>query len=171
MNETPEELDALQRLLDASIGSAGRHLTAIITQPRRLSARQLVTALTGMKVLVVATVTAAGEPRTSCVDGHFLHGTWMFGTAGYARKARDLQARPAISATHVDGEQLAAFTHGQAEYITPDDPRFEPFDKHFIGHYGSSSRDWGPEPVFVEIRPEWMVGYAMNADEFPSTVD
>ena len=168
MNETPEELEALQRFLDASAGSAGPHLTAIITEPRRLTAHQLVAALTGMKVLVVATVTAAGEPRTSCVDGHFLHGTWMFGTAGYAQKARHLRARPAVSATHVDGERMAVFVHGRAEYITPDDPRFEPFDKHFVGHYGSSPRDWGPEPVFVEIRPEWMVGYAMNASEFPS---
>ena len=168
MNETPEELEALQRLLDASIGSAGRHLTAIVSPPRRLSARQLVAALAGMKVLVVATVTAAGEPRTSCVDGHFLHGTWMFGTAGYAHKARDLAARPAISVTHVDGERMAVFTHGRADYITPDDPRFAPFDAHFIAHYGSSPREWGPEPVFIEVRPHWMVAYAMDAAGFPS---
>src|SRR5262245_54282633 len=113
MKETPEELAALQRRLDESIGSSGEHLIGIVTPPRRLSARQLVAALTGMKVLVVATVTAAGEPRTSCVDGHFLHGTWLFSTAGSAYKARHLRARPTLSATHVDGERLAVFTHGQ----------------------------------------------------------
>src|SRR5215510_13410844 len=140
MRETPEELEALQTLLDASIAGSGAHLTGIVSASRRLSARQLVTALTGMKVLVVATVTATGEPRTSCVDGHFLHGTWMFGTAGNAHKARDLRARPAVSVTYVDGERIAVFTHGYAEYITVDDPRFGPFDEHFIGHYGSSPR-------------------------------
>src|SRR5262245_58707734 len=88
MNESPVELDGLQRLLDDSITSAGGHLRKIITGPRRLTARQLVAALTGMKVLVVATVNPAGQPRTSCVDGHFLHGTWIFGTAAIAQKAR-----------------------------------------------------------------------------------
>src|SRR5262245_33444161 len=169
MKETPEELAGLQRLLDESISSSGAHLTGIVTPPRRLSARQLVAALTGMKVLVVATVTAAGEPRTSCVDGHFLHGTWMFGTDAKAHKARHLRARPAVSVTHADGERMAAFTHGRAEYITERDPGFWPYEEHFIAHYGSSPRDWGPDPVFVRVRPTWMVGYAMNAAEFPDS--
>jgi len=119
MQETPEELAALQRLLDESIGSSGQHLVDIVQESWRLSAQQLVTALTGMKVLVVATVTAAGEPRTSCVDGHFLHGTWMFSTAASAYKARHLRVRPALSVTHVDGERMAVFAHGYAEYLTP----------------------------------------------------
>lgn len=160
---------ALRSLLDASIGSAGDHLTSIVNERRRLTAEQVVAALTGMKVLVVATVTAAGEPRTSCVDGHFLHGTWLFGTAASAHKARDLRARPALSVTHVDGERMALFTHGYAHYIAMDDPEFPECDEHFIGHYGSSPREWGPDPVFVRVRPTWMVGYAMNAADFPTS--
>jgi hypothetical protein len=169
MKETPEELDALQRLLDASIAGSGPHLTDIIKPGRQLTARQVVTALTGMKVLVVATVTAAGEPRTSCVDGHFLNGTWMFGTSAGAVKARHLRTRPALSATHADGERMAVFTHGIAEYIAPENPAFGPYDEHFIAHYGSSPRDWGPTPVFVRIRPTWMVGFAMSAAEYPES--
>jgi len=169
MKETPEELAAMQSLLDRSIAGSGRHLTSIVTEPRRLTARQLVTALTGMRVLVVATVTAAGEPRTSCVDGHFLNGTWMFGTSASAVKARHLRTRPALSATHADGERMAIFTHGTAEYITPDEPGFAPYEEHFIAHYGSSPRDWGPTPVFVRVRPTWMVGYAMTAADFPES--
>jgi hypothetical protein len=168
MRETPEELAALQRLLDESIGSAGPHLLAIVSESRRLSAPQLVTALTGMKVLVVATVTAAGEPRTSCVDGHFLHGTWIFSTDGRSYKARHSRVRPAVSVTHVDGERMAVFAHGYVDYITPGDPGFAPLDDHFVAHYGSSPSDWGPEPVFLRLRPTWMVGFAMNATEFPS---
>jgi hypothetical protein len=169
VQETPEELAALQHLLDESIGSSGAHLTGIVTPPRRLSARQLVAALTGMKVLVVATVTAAGEPRTSCVDGHFLHGTWAFSTAASAHKARHLRARPALSATHVDGERLGVFTHGHADYITADDAAFGPLEEHFVAHYGSSPRQWCPDPIFVYVRPTWMVGFAMNAAEFPDS--
>lgn len=167
MRETPEELDALQRLLDESVAASGTHLRNIVTDRRRLSAGQLVAALTGMKVLVLATVTATGEPRTSCVDGHFLHGTWIFSTAAYAYKARHLRARPALSATHADGERMAVFTHGRAEYLTVSDPGFARLDEHYIEHYGSSPRDWGPEPVFIRVRPTWMVGYAMNAADFP----
>ncbi|HZN77279.1 MAG TPA: pyridoxamine 5'-phosphate oxidase family protein [Micromonosporaceae bacterium] len=167
MQETPEELAALQRLLDESIGSSGQHLVDIVQESWRLSAQQLVTALTGMKVLVVATVTAAGEPRTSCVDGHFLHGTWMFSTAASAYKARHLRVRPALSVTHVDGERMAVFAHGYAEYLTPGDDGFEPLEAHFVAHYGSSPREWSPNPVFVRLRPTWMVGFAMNATEFP----
>jgi pyridoxine/pyridoxamine 5'-phosphate oxidase len=169
MRETADELADLQRLLDASIASAGPHLTSIISAPRQLTARQLVTALTGMKVLVVATVTAAGEPRTSCVDGHFLNATWVFGTEAGAVKARHLRARPAISATHADGERMAVFTHGTAEYISPEDQGFQLYDEHYIAHYGSSPREWGPAPVFVRIRPKWMAAYSMTPAEFPES--
>jgi hypothetical protein len=166
MRETQDEIEALQRLLDDSIASAGAHLTGIVTESRRLSARQLVVELAGMKVLVVATVTATGEPRTSCVDGHFLHGTWIFSTAASARKARHLRARPALSVTHADGERMALFAHGRGEYITASDPGFGPLDEYFIEQYGSSPTEWSPDPVFVRLRPHWMVAYAMNAPTF-----
>ena len=169
MNETREELEALQRLIDKSVGSSGAHLTGIVTPPRRLSAGQLVAALTGMKVIVVATVTATGEPRTSCADGHFWHGTWIFGTDASAHKARHLRARPALSVTHADGERMALFTHGHAELIAVQDPGFQPLDEHFIAHYGSSPKEWSADPVFIRVRPTWMIGYAMNAAEFPES--
>ena len=41
MLETPEELDRLQELLDASMRSAGPHLREIIAEDRRLHARAL----------------------------------------------------------------------------------------------------------------------------------
>ena len=144
MKESPDELDALQRLLDDSIASAGGHLRKIIT------------------------VNSAGEPRTSCVDGHFLHGTWIFGTAATARKARHLRARPALSVTYADGEKMALFAHGRAEYIAESDTGFQPLDEHYIAHYGSSPRDWGPAPVFIRLHPHWMVAYAMDAATFPA---
>src|SRR6476646_8847595 len=115
MYETDDEVAALQRLLDASYGTATDHLRGIISDDRRLTAGDLVALLTGMKVLSVATVTAHGEPRISALDGHFLHGTWSFGTSGSAAKARHLERRPAVSVAHIDGEELAVFSHGYAE--------------------------------------------------------
>src|SRR4051812_7552233 len=100
MLETPDETAALQALLDASHAKASGHLRSIIDDDRTLTAEQLVALLTGMKVLSVATVTASGEPRISALDGHFLHGTWTFGTSGTSAKAKHLEARPAVRGAH-----------------------------------------------------------------------
>ncbi len=167
MHETAEEIEALQRLLERSAGGAGPQLTEIITPQRRLTARQVIAELTGMKVLVVATVTSSGEPRTSAVDGHFLHGQWLFGTDERAHKARQLKANPAVSATYADAERVAVFTHGHVDYITPGHPLFAECDAHFADYYGSSPTGWTPHPVFFKLRPKWMVGYSANAGELP----
>ena len=58
MLETPEEIDRLQQLLDRSAAGAGPHLRSIITDSHRLSAIEVCERLQGMRVLVVATVTA-----------------------------------------------------------------------------------------------------------------
>src|SRR3954452_8998260 len=123
MLETPDETAALQALLDASHAKASGHLRNIIDDDRTLTATDLVALLTGMKVLSVATVTAAGEPRISALDGHFLHGTWSFSTSRTAAKAAHLAARPATSVAHVDGEAMAVFSHGDALRMTPGHPR------------------------------------------------
>jgi hypothetical protein len=78
MLETPEELDRLQQLLDASMASAGPHLRDIIGEERRISARALAERLQGLCLLVLATATADGRPLTAPVDGYFLHGTFWF---------------------------------------------------------------------------------------------
>lgn len=168
MHETEEEIADLQRLLDASIGRANGHLTGIVSDERRLDARQLVTELTGMKVLVVATVTAGGEPRTSCVDGHFHHGRWLFGTSPTAIKAKHLLARPAVSATYVDGERIGVFTHGKANVVS-EGPEFEAYNAYFTEFYGSDPQTWDEVGVvYAAIEPSWMVAYATEPASFPA---
>ncbi len=80
MLENPEEIDRLQQLLDRSAASAGPHLRGIITDERRLSAVRVTERLQGMRLLVVATMTADGRPLTGPVDGYFLHGSFYFGS-------------------------------------------------------------------------------------------
>ena len=164
MLETLEETAALQTLLDASIARATGHLRAIITDDRTLTAEQLVGLLTGMKVLSVATVTAAGEPRISALDGHFLHGTWTFSTSGTSAKAKHLAARPAVSVAHVDGEDLALFTHGYADLMQPGPERDE-VEAHWTAHYGSSPWSWGDDIRMYRLRMTWAVAYAFKRDE------
>jgi general stress protein 26 len=117
MLETPEELDNLQRLLDHSMAGAGGHLRGIITGERRLSAAGLAGRLQGMRLLVVATVTADGRPPAGPVDGYFLHGTFWFSSGRNSVRMRHLAARPAVSATHLPGEELAVTVHGRAELV------------------------------------------------------
>src|SRR3954463_6901857 len=157
MLETPDETASIQALLDASHAKASGHLRNIIDDDRALTAEQLVALLTGMKVLSVATVTAAGEPRISALDGHFLHGTWTFSTSGTAAKARHLAARPAVSVAHVDGEELAVFSHGQAEQLHESDAGWAETLGHWTEHYGSSPLSWGEEVRLYRLRPHWMV--------------
>jgi hypothetical protein len=122
MLETPEEMASLQALLDSSMASAGSHLRDVITDERRLTALQLTERLHGMRLLVLATVTADGRPLTGPVDGYFLHGTFWFSTATASVRRRHLALRPACSATHLPGDELAVTVHGRAEVSALDDP-------------------------------------------------
>ena len=165
MKETSAELDALQALLDRSHAGGGAHLRAIITDERTLSARELTGLLTGMRTLAVATVTAAGEPRVSGLDGHLLHGRWVFTTDGTAHKARHLRARPATSAAYLEGDDLGVFTHGHVEFLDTGHPDREEVEAHLTAHYGSSPSSWAEDIVYCRIEPTWMVGYAFKRSE------
>ena len=168
MLETADDLAALQRLLDGSRAASTGHLTGIITDERALTAADLAALLTGMKVLSVATVTAKGEPRISALDGHFLHGTWTFGTSGTAAKARHLEARPAVSVAHIDGEEMAVFSHGYADRMAPADPDWDETLAHWTAHYDSSPLTWGEDIRMYRLRPTWMVGYAGDRESLLS---
>ncbi|TWD82867.1 pyridoxamine 5'-phosphate oxidase [Kribbella amoyensis] len=162
MKETSEELSELQRLLDAAYAGSTDHLKAIIHGERKLDATELTKALTGMRTLNLATVTARHEPRISAVDGHFLHARWVFTTSGTAAKARHLRARPAASVSYVDGERIGVFSHGDVEFLTAADPDFQEIEDHLTAHYGSSPSSWGDEIVYCRLQPHWMVGYAFD---------
>lgn len=168
MRESEADLDRLQTLLEESLVGSTEHLRSIVRSGEtNLTARQLVNALTGMRVLVVATTTARGEPRTSAADGHFLAGNWIFSTSGTAAKARHLAARPAVSVTHLDGERLGVFTHGTVERLTPGHADFGWVDEYLTEFYGSSPATWGPDIAYFRVRPSWMVAYAADPAAFP----
>ncbi len=174
MFETPEELASLDSLLAASFGRAGDHLTSIISSDRRLSGADLARYLVGVRHLVVASVTAAGEPRCSAVDGLFLHGRFWFSTSGASFKARHLERRPALSAAHVVGDDVAVFVHGRARIV-----RGGPGDADALRHYWTevyeaSPEDWVPSPSdarYVEIVPSSMYSYAFSRERFEAMCD
>ena len=132
MLETPDDLARLQSLLDASRARSTEHLRGIINDERTLTAAHIAALLTGMKVISVATVTARGEPRISAMDGHFLRGTWTFSTSRTAAKARHLARRPAVSVAHVDGEEVAVFSHGRVVELAGEE--LAAVDAHWADH-------------------------------------
>ncbi len=162
MWETAEELTALQALLDDSFATSSQHLLSIMEPQRRLTASRLVGELPSPAVLNVATVTARGEPRVSAVDGHFLHGRWHFTTLATSAKARQLAARPAVSASYTPRDGFGVFCHGTAVALAGADKQM--LRDHFTQTYGSDPEDWGGIAYF-RIDPHWLTAFAMTAEE------
>lgn len=164
MWETPDDITALQQLIDRSFETASPHLTSIMTPERRLSAERLVAELPSPAVLNIASVTARGEPRISAVDGHFMHGHWYFTTAGNSPKARQLAARPGISASFTPRDGYGVFCHGTAALVGPGPERQMVID-HFIATYGQSPEEFGVGIAYVRIDATWLVAFAMTEEE------
>jgi hypothetical protein len=162
VRETSEEVDELQRLLDESFERSSDHLLSIMEPQRRLSAQRLVADLPSPAVLNIATVTARGEPRVSAVDGHFLHGRWHFTTGADSPKARQLAARPAISASYTPKDGYGVFCHGRAVLLDGADRQM--LRDHFTATYGSDPEEWG-SIAYIRVEPHWMTAFAMTDDE------
>jgi general stress protein 26 len=169
MLETPEELGNLQRLLDRSMAGAGEHLRGIITGERRLSAADLAGRLPGMRLLTVATVTADGRPLAGPVDGYFLHGTFWFSSGRNSVRMRHLAARPAVSATHLPGEELAVTVHGRAELVELRDPAAAELRQAMLDWYvprqGPEFESWlnALDAVAARIEPAKMFTFSVQS--------
>jgi hypothetical protein len=146
MLETPEELVALQALLDESAAAAGPHMREIITEERRVDAAELTRRLTGMRLLTVATVTADHRPLTGPFDGYFLHGAWWFSSGPESVRVRHLRARPAVSATYLMGEEMAVTVHGRAELFDVQGPECADLRQAMLDFYlpkqGPAFQEW-----------------------------
>jgi nitroimidazol reductase NimA-like FMN-containing flavoprotein (pyridoxamine 5'-phosphate oxidase superfamily) len=145
VHETPEDLAALQQLLDESYASAGKHLLSIHTRKRRLSASRLAEMLTKVRVLALSTVSAKGEPISGPVDGLFYRGRFYFGSAPESVRFKHVRARPAVSAVHTVGEELAVTVHGVAREIDVRAAEHEGFLGYLREVYPEWDT-WWPEP-------------------------
>ena len=113
-------------------------------------------------MLNIATVTAAGEPRISAVDGHFLNDHWYFTTEIRSPKARQLLARPAVSASFTPRDGYGVFCHGTAAALHGEQQ--EMLHEHFTEVYGVSPESLG-DIAYFRIDARWMVGFAMTDAE------
>jgi hypothetical protein len=165
MHERPEDLAALQAVIDDSYANAGAHLLGIHAPERRLDAAAVAAELTGMRLLVLATTTGDGRPITGPVDGVFYRGRFHFGSSPESVRFRHIRQRPDVSATHLPGEHLAITVHGTAEVIDVGAPEHAEFRQAlldiYLPRYGDS---WMPileGGMFARIHPRRMFTFSM----------
>jgi nitroimidazol reductase NimA-like FMN-containing flavoprotein (pyridoxamine 5'-phosphate oxidase superfamily) len=163
MYETAEDLARLQDLLDRSNAAAGAHLRSIITEERRLDAAALAERLTGMRLLVLATVTRDGRPIAGPVDGIFYRGAFHFGSSPDSIRFRHIARNPNVSATHLPGEELSVTVHGKAERIETTGGFRQALLDIYVPRYGA---DWekflDSGPVYARINAEKMFTFHME---------
>jgi nitroimidazol reductase NimA-like FMN-containing flavoprotein (pyridoxamine 5'-phosphate oxidase superfamily) len=164
MHESAAELDALQRLLDASHTRGGAHLQSIFTPDRRLDAAQLSELLVGVQILNLATVTATGRPLVAPVDGLFFQGHFYFGSAPDSLRMRHIRARPHVSAAHTRGEELAVIVHGSAHPIDLTASEHAGFRQYLLDtyrpRYGSDWEHWVESNAeYARIDPDRMYSF------------
>jgi uncharacterized pyridoxamine 5'-phosphate oxidase family protein len=161
VHETPEDLAALQDLLDRSYAGAGEHLLQIHTPERRLGAEQLAERLTGMCLLTLATVTADGRPLAGPVDGIFFRGAFHFGSSPNSVRFRHIRARPQVSATHLPEEELGVTVHGRAEMVDVSHGEFRAtLLEVYVPRYGPQWEQFlDSGPVYARIAAERMFAF------------
>jgi hypothetical protein len=164
MQETAEDLAALQQLLDASYASAGEHLLRIHTPERRLTAEQVAERLPGMRLLALATSTADGRPIVGPVDSIFFRGAFVFGSSPDSVRFRHIRARPAVSATHLPGEQLSVTVHGRAVAVdVSTGPVREALLDVYVPRYGESWASFlDSGPVYARIEADRIFTFHME---------
>ena len=169
MHETPEDLAALQDLLDRSYAQAGPHLLRIITPERRLSAEQVAERLTGCGCWR----SRPSRPTGGRSSGRSTASSSAARSTSARRRtpcaSRHIGARPQVSATHLPGEELAVTVHGRAVPVDVA-PRRAPASGRrcwrstslATGRSGREFLDSGP--VYARIDPERMFTFHLPAD-------
>lgn len=167
MFETDEEIERLQALLDRSHGKGGEHMGSIVTPERRLTAGQVVTYLQGVKHVAFATVTAKGEPFVSPLDSFFLHGRFTVGTVARAVKAGHVRRNPAVSLTHMRGDEIGIWAHGRAQIWHPGEPIADEYLRVAEATYGQGFEE--PDIIVMTVEPRALFAYAFDPSKFPES--
>jgi hypothetical protein len=164
MHETPEDIEALQQLIDRSYEQAGPHLRRIHTPERRLTAAQLSERLTGMCLLTLATVTADGRPIAGPVDGIFLRGAFHFGSSPESIRFKHIASRPQVSATYLPGEHLGVTVHGRATPVQVQEGELrQALLDIYVPRYGPEWEQFlDSGPVYARIDADRMFTFHMD---------
>jgi hypothetical protein len=169
MHETLDDLERLQALLDDSYAGAGTHLRSVSTPERLVSAADLASRLSGVRLMAVATVTDDGRPLVGPVDGLFYRGEFWFGSADNSVRFRHLRLRPTVSATHIDGERFAVTVHGVAHEVDLASAGAGGFADYCVEIYGPSWRTWNAP--YARIAADKMFTFSLEEEAGEEAAD
>ena len=110
---------------------------------------------------------ADGRPIVGPVDSIFFRGAFVFGSSPDSVRFRHIRRRPAVSATHLPGEELAVTVHGRAVPIDVTSPEQAGFRQTlldiYVPRYGA---DWesflDSGPVYARIDADRMFTFHMS---------
>ena len=83
------------------------------------------------------------------------------------RCKRNAAARPAVSLTLYDGNDLAIIAHGHAAIIADGEPDFAALEALQRATDGTSVRDWG-DGVYLRITATVLYTYARQPERYPA---
>lgn len=173
MKDTPEDITALQRLVESSIERAGPYLRESFQMPgHSLSARQFVAHLRSETTVALATVTSRGEPRVAPVGAFFVRGRFMIPTLRTSARCSHVLRNPAISLSYYEGNDLAVIVHGSARCFGSEAPEFMEADALQRELTKSSVTQWGrpSDAVFLRVDAVRFYTFARYPERFPETV-
>jgi len=114
----PAALAAIQRVLDRSLGSAGRAVRDTFARPERaMTAAEFVALWNGTRMKAMATVGADGVPHIAPVHAEFVNGRLRSTIFDTAVRRRDLQTNPAVAFTMWGANGAAAIVYGRAAEV------------------------------------------------------
>ncbi len=144
MHETPDDLVALQNVLDNSIASAGPHLKSMFKEP--LTASEVVDELSSIFEVHFATITPSGAPFVAPIDSLFYCGQLWIGIPSAAVRASFVRRDQRVSVSYTRGESFCLIVHGRAVEVRQDDPLAKQYgaysDGEYMKLYGEKWLDW-----------------------------
>jgi len=151
MNESPDDLERLQALLNHSTERAGPHLRRTFELPEHaLSAAQLVQYWGQEQQFAMATVTTRGEPRVAPVQVLLHQARLYVPTAADATRVRHIAQRPSVSLTHWVSGAVAIIAHGSAILVANDGGEFGMLASLYRGQWWQDLHGSG-EGAFLRI--------------------
>ena len=82
-------------------------------------------------------------------------------------RSTHLRRRPAVSATHFIGDEIAITVHGHALLIPKDHPDAIPIAAEWAKIYGQSPYAMGPNVLLARIEPDRLFTFAQHPDYYP----
>lgn len=167
MNETGQDIEQLQHLIDQSIEHAGDFLKSSFEMPEHsLSAKQLVAYLDKKITVAFATASSKNAPRVAPIGATFYRAHFCIPTVLEAARTKMLKKNPNISMTYYETVDFAVILHGKGEIIDEAHPDFKGMDEQHQAIYDNSPTNWGGTGIYIRLLPDVLYTYARYIENF-----